>query len=277
MNALDTLCNIIAQRGIASEKLHKREVGYDLLLARSLLRNNCVVQSVACDACDDPHDAQVVFEDGTYGHYCPDFGFIQLDDFDIKGVQADIAKLVGMLADTLDCKRRKATPIRSDVSRIGALDTPKGDLVLYFTPVLRDETQAQNVMAALGQEVHAAFRLILTAEGALSVAGAKTACLAGVFDLSDRGRTLETIVDPRVIVGAPKEIQNGRPSPYATKLAGLILPRIADGSALTGRNAEARVIGQLFQSKYPSEKQPSVSVIRKQVTKLHGGSKLDQN
>ncbi len=277
MSALNTLCNVIAQRCIVSKASCKELEGFGKLIADGLLHDDYVVQSVFCDACDDPHDAEVVYDQGKYGHFCPNFGFVQLSRENLIGIRPDIGKLVESLAEVLDCKRRKASPIHGDTWRIGALDTQAGDLVLYFAPTLNDEMCAKGVAIALTQEMNAAFRLVLTANGTLTVSGSKTALLNEVFELTGEGHTLSLLVDLNLIVGAPSKIRNGRPSPYATKLTNLILTRIADNTARSGRNSEARAIDQLFRAKYSKDQPPSLPTIQRHITKHRTGSKLDQN
>ncbi len=272
MTAIETLSSIIAQRGKASKSFYHGHAGFDLLAQTGFIRDSGLVQSVPCDACDDPHDAELVFEHDTYGYHCPDVGFVGLTVLSSRAIQPDIGKLVADLADAFDCKKRKSTPVKDETWRIGALETPAGDLALYFHPRLETEHDAHAVEAALLQETRAVFRLIISAVGTLSAPNAKGVQLSEIVEFGGDSGKLASLTDLRTVVGAPQEPSNGRPSPYAVKLSRLILGRIEEGSAIAGRNAEAREIGDIYTAKYPTEKAPSVSTIKRHMTNLLGGS-----
>lgn len=272
MTAVETLSSIIAQGGKASKAFYQRRGGFDLLAGSGFVRCRGVVQSVVCEECNDPHDAEVVFANGSYGIYCPDAGFAELTAQSIEAIQPDIGRLVADLAGVFDCKRRKSTPVHGETWRIGAIDTPAGDLVLYFHPSLQTEQDVRAVEVALLHEVGAMFRLVITAVGKASVLNAKTVQLADIVEVVSGAANLATIADPRTIAGAPKVPNTGRPSPYAEKLSSLILRRIEDGSALPGLNAEARAIGDLYSAKYKAEQVPSFSATKRHITKLRAGS-----
>lgn len=272
MTAVETLSSIIAQGGKASKAFYQHRVGFDLLTGSEFVSCRGVVQSISCEECNDPHDAHVVFANGSYGIYCPDAGFARLTAQSIEAIQPDIGRLVADLAGVFDCKRRKSTPVHGETWRIGAIDTPVGDLVLYFHPSLQTEQDVRAVEAALLHEVGAMFRLIITAVGTVSVLSAKTVRLADIVEIVSGTGKLATFTDPRAIAGAPKVPSNGRPSPYADKLSLLILQRIEGGTALTGLNEEARAIRKLFGAKYPIEAVPSTSTVKRKVNDLRASS-----
>jgi hypothetical protein len=272
LSAIETLCDIIAQRGKASKPSYKSKAGFSALEQARLICDDGKVQSVLCDACDDPHSAAVIFEGGTYGHFCPDAGFVKLAPQRIKATKADVGNLVSALSEVLSCKRRKSTPISGETWRVGGLDTSDGQLAVYFHPVLRDERDAKDLRNALASEMRSQFRLVLTAAGTLAIDGANIALLADVFEVSDADGSLALSMDPRQIVGAQDQSSPGRPSLYKDNLRALILERIAEGKALPGRNAEARALRDIYPEKYPEKTSPSLPTIQKHLTKIRAGS-----
>lgn len=270
MGGVETLESIVAQRGKASMRYYQCRNGFDLIVGAGLVRVGGVVQSVPCDACDTPHDAEVAFADGTYGIYCSEAGFVPLDVASISAIEPDTQKLVSELASAFDCKRRKSAPIHGKTWRIGAVDTPTGDLALYFHPTLQDDIDVREVQAAFANEVGSAFRLILTAKGTLSASGSKTARLSEMVELASATQAFVPIANPRTIAGAPQAANYGRPSPYADKLASLIGQRANAGHTLNGHNAEARA--QLYRARHPDEPAPSLPTIKRFITKYRTGS-----
>lgn len=272
MTAVATLAKIIAQRGKSSQAYFQHQIGYDQLVETGFVRVHGIAQSVFCVSCDDPHDAEVVYQSRTYGYYCPEAGFASLDDHNIRAVEPNIAKLVTDLAIVFDCKRRKSTPVNGNTWRIGAIDTPAGDLTLYFHPSLQRESDVGEVRAAFANEINSAFRLIITAIGALPVSGAKTARLTDIVELVDSAGSLAAISAPHTIAGAPLAAKNGRPSTYAGKLSSLISQRSETGEALNGRNEEAKAVAQRYRARHPKETTPSLPTIKRHITLFRAGS-----
>lgn len=271
MTAIETLASIIAQRSKASKALFEKRVGFDPLTKTGLVALTGKVQSVLCDACSDPHDAEVVFRDGIYGVYCHEAGFCRVDESDIAAIKPDIGTLVANLAALFDCKRRKSTPIHAETWRIGAIDTPGGDLALYFHPSMQSEQDVSTVQSALRDEARSAFRLIITAVGKLPVAGDKSAELMDVVELDNRTNELTALADPSVIVDAPQAVKNGRPNLYAYKLEPLILRRIKDGSSHAGLNKESKAIREVLAKSSPDGQVPSLSTIKSYLSKTRTG------
>lgn len=271
MTAIEALSSIIAQRGKASKAFFEKQVGFDQLIEAGLVEVTGKVQSIFCDACSDPHDAEVVFRDGNYGFYCHEAGFLRVDESDVTAIKPNIGKLVAHLAALFDCKRRESTPIHGDTWRIGAIDTPGGDLTLYFHPSLQNEQDVGAIQSALHDETRSAFRLVVTAVGKLPVAGAKSAELTDVVDLDNRANELTALIDPRIIVGAPQAVTNGRPNLYADKLEPLILRRIKDGSAHAGLNKEAKAIREVLAERSSDGQVPALTTVKTYLSNLRAG------
>lgn len=272
MTAIGTLCEIIAQRGKAAKAFYQDCVGFDQLAKTDLIKVSGKVQSIFCDGCSDPHDADIVFEDGCYGFYCHDAGFVQIDDKDTDAIKPSVEMLVADLASAFKCRRRKSTPIRADTWRVGTIDTPGGDLAIYFHPSLLSIDDVADVQAALLGETKSTFQLILTAIGALPVSGAKAAPLFDVVELAATANELRPLVDLRSIVGAPFSKMNGRPNTYESDLRHLFEQRKNSGIALPGLNAEARAIREVYNDLPIDKPAPSLSAIKRYLSEFRTGS-----
>lgn len=272
MSAIALLCEIIAQGAKACTRSFCTRAGYDALVHCGYARETGVVQSCACHECDDPHDAEIVWENDHYGFFCPENGFVPVERSKITGVQPNLPNLVAGLAAALDCKRRKTTPVHGMTWRIGAVETPTGDLMLYFHPLLRSAGDVRDLETALGREIRSPFRLIVTADGALSVLVGKTARLDEVAELDIvSGRMLAT-ADVRAIVEAPRAISDGRPNQFGARLQTLIQSRIQAGNALPGRNEEAQAILIAYRDQFPNAQPPSLPTIKRYLTEERRGS-----
>lgn len=227
-----------------------------------------MISSIACAECNDPHTAQIVFEDGAYGYFCPDLGFASLAREQLSKVTPDIPCLVDQLADAFDCKRRKAKPVHGETWRIGAVSTDQGDIVLYFQPRLSDEDDSRQLAEALSREVHAPWRLVISAEGQLLILGATTVALSDVVEVSPLDGCLVPLIDPCTLVGVPKGKSSGAPNRYGELLTALIQSRSDSGQNLTGRNEEAKAVLAIFERTYPNQKPPSISRMQDYVTKV---------
>ena len=136
MNALDLLATLFAQRGRIRSVEYSSLPAYDQLLKAGLLEETGVVSSIMCHGYDQPHDAKIVYEGKQYGYFCPDFGFIPKKRSELIATQPDLSVLAAQIADHLNCKRRKLTPLEGNSWRIGAIDSPAGDVVLYLKPTM---------------------------------------------------------------------------------------------------------------------------------------------
>ncbi len=271
MTAIALLCEIIAQGGKVPASFYRNAPAFTALLRHGYLREAGVVMSLVCNECEAPHAAPVVFEDGRYGYYCPDLGYSPLERTDLQAVQPDLPRLVERLAQTLECKRRKASALHAQTWRIGAVETDAGEITLYFHPFLQGEEDVTNLMGALAREVRSPYRLILTAAGTLPIPDAKSALLADVVEIVTNPAGIAVLADPRDIVEAPRKNLGGAPSRYQDILAPLIQSRIVDGTALDGRNKEAKAIQAILMARKSVAKLPSMSSIKYYVTKLRAG------
>jgi hypothetical protein len=89
-------------------------------------------------------------------------GYPETRSGDVKAVTPHVPKLIESLAGAFPCKRRKATALRCAAWRVGVVETDQGDVMLFFHPSLRDETDLRALCDALSREVRSAWKLIIT-------------------------------------------------------------------------------------------------------------------
>ena len=136
MDAVDLFATLLAQRGRVLGIEYSSFPAYRDLINAGLIDESGVVSSITCEECDQPHDAPIVFEGSQYGHYCPDLGFIAKTRAELIAIRPNLGSFVAQIVDTLACKRRKSTPVDNNTWRIGSIESPAGDVVLYLHPTL---------------------------------------------------------------------------------------------------------------------------------------------
>ena len=272
MNAVDLFAALLAQRGRVQSIGYSSFPAYDDLIKAGLIEETGVVSSMMCGDCDHPHDAKIVFEGSQYGHYCPQRGFVSKPRSELIAVQPNLKAFVSQVADALDCKRPKSSPLDKDTWRIGAIESTAGDLVLYLHPTLQDARDIRDVKAALASEVKTPFGVILTSRGTLTAPPFVTAQLEDVLSFAPRARKFTVIADIHTIAGVPELRTGGRPNEYEKPLGELIALRASQGRALKGRNVEAKAIIVEFKSQFPKIDCPSLSTVQRYVTKIRSGS-----
>lgn len=270
MSAVNLLGDAICHGGKLSVASLRNPRDVHSLIGCGLLRDAGVVASYVCMECDEPHTAEVVFEQGTYGFFCPDLGHISLKRQQIAAVEPNMPSLIECLADTFSCTRRKTSPVHGNTWRIGALRTDHGDVTLYFHPRLVDEADARDLANALSREVVSKWRLVVTACGQLPVSGTATVPLGELVEFLQGPTCFIPVVDPLTIVGVPISPKTGAPNRFGENCMALIRSRIASGTALSGRNEEARAVyTQLQRDLGPNA--PSLPTVKKYVTEARSG------
>ena len=272
MSAIGLLSEIVAQGAKAAAGPLRSNPDYQSLVRHGYLSEAGVVSSIACMECESPHDAEIVFDDGQYGYFCHEFGFVAVQRADIQSVVQDYKQLVERLADAFSCKRRRLAPVHESTWRIGAVETGHGELALYFQPVLKDELHAFDLVDALNREVRSSWRLIVTATGLLPIPGTKSVLLRDLVTLNAKDGGLIAQADPGEFLGVPKNRKIGSPNLYEKSLVPLIHSRIQNNKALTGVNEEARAILNEFQNLRPGEKAPSLPTIKRYLSGVRNGS-----
>ncbi|WP_370301265.1 hypothetical protein [Pseudooceanicola sp.] len=270
MSAVDLLAGIIAEgTKVSVASLQNPQIARSLL-KHGLLRDAGVIGSVVCLDCDEPHAAPVVFDTGEYGYYCPINGFVSLAREEIVAVDVNLPSLINRLADAFGCRRRKSTPIHGNTWRVGAVHTDHGDVMIYFHPRLANEFDARDLMDALGREMASRWRLIITAQGRLPTTGATHVELYEITAFPENGEGLVSIVDLRKIMGVPESPKTGAPNRFGEKIMALIRSRIADGTALPGRNEEAKAVLTLIRQG-PGPDFPTLTTVKGYVSKARAG------
>lgn len=272
MDAVDLFAALLAQRGRVRSVDYSSFPAYSDLIKAGLIEETAVVSSVICDECDQPHDAKVVFEGSQYGYYCHDLGFISKPRSALIAALPNLKVFVAQISEALECKRAKSTPLDKDIWRIGAIDSPTGDIVLYLLPSLQDARELTAFEAALIAEIRSPFGVALTSIGTLSLPPYATALLQDVLDFDPIAGKLNVVADLEAIAGAPKKRNGGRPNEYSKTLGELSAVREKEGRTLEGRNEEARALRADFKAKFPNDNCPSLSIVGKFVTALRSGS-----
>jgi hypothetical protein len=247
LNAIELFATLLAQRGCVRSVEYSSFPAYNDLIKARLIEETGVVSSLVCDECEQTHDARVVYEGSQYGYYCPDLGFISKPRTELITVQPNVGGFIAQIADALACKRRKSSPIDKETWRIGALDNPAGDVVLYLHPTLQGAQDMRDFQATLAGEVKPTFGVVLTSQGTLTAPPFVTVRLDDVLSFVPIAGKLIVIADLRTIAGVPEQRTGGRPNDYRKPLSDLIALRAKQGRTLQGRNAEAKALLAEFQ------------------------------
>lgn len=275
MDAINLFCSLLAQRGRVNSAEYSSFPAYHDLIKAKLIEEIGVVSCMICNECERPHDAKIVYEGSQYGHYCPELGFVSKTRSELVAVQPNLSAFVSQVADALDCKRRKSSPLDQNTWRIGAIESTTGDVVLYLHPTLHSAQDIKNVQSALANEVKSTFGVILTSQGALNAPPFVTAQLDDILSFDLKVGKFTVVADIHAIAGVRKSPTGGRPNEYRKPLSDLVELRAKHGNTLKGRNAEAKALRLEFMAQFPNRKTPSLSVVKDYVSKFRSGLKLD--
>ncbi len=268
MQPIELLCEIAAQRGKVAAFQYSQEPFFPALLAHGFFEMAGVLQSVTCLTCDTAHEAEIVHHSGSDGYFCPEAGFVPIPENEISAVRANLSKLIAGLANAFDCRARKTSPVSGETWRVGKVSSEAGDVAIYFRPTLQTEGDAKDLAAAFAQEARSTYRLVLTAAGALKVGSAKTVPFSEIVEFDLSGPEFRAVADLRDLVGAPRKNPGGAPNRYGQALSALIAQRIKDGTALAGRNEEARAVLADCKQSNPQRRPPSLSSVKDYVSKV---------
>ena len=271
MTAIALLAQIIAQRSKVASASFRTEPDFKQLMEYGYLRDAGVLSSLTCIDCDQAHDAEVVFDHGQYGYFCPDLGFVPTARDAVQAVIPDTPKLIQSLADAFQCKRRKASPLHGQTWRIGAVDLDQGDAILFFHACLRAEEELRAFHDAQSREVRSSWRLIVTAEGELPVREATSIRLDELVEMDTNDGRLVPISNLGVLLGVPVTNTGGAPNRFGAPLTALIEHRIKNQQALTGLNKESDAVLALFERDQPDLKPPSRSSVKAYLSKIRAG------
>lgn len=272
MNAVDLFATLLAQRSNVRKSQYSALPAYDHLIKAGLIEDAGVVSSIFCGECDHPHDANIVFENNGYGYYCPAIGFIPTPRSDLIATRPNVSAFVTQIADHLNCKRRKSTALHGDIWRVGAIDTPAGDVALYLAPNMQNGDDVRDVQSILVGAVKSAFGLVLTATGGLSVPPFVTVQLQDILSVDPNTGQITVTANLETIAGVPQQRGGGRPNDYKGPLTELAAIRTRQGRTLKGRNEEAKALQAEFTAQFPNKKTPSIQTVKRFVTAVRSGS-----
>ena len=270
MDAAELFAEIITQ-GKAAAAPYSKFLTFRSLRAAGLLHEAGVVGSVLCDECNHTHDAAVIFDNGQYGFFCPDLGFISRRRIEVAAVRANIPAFVAQLAEVLECKRRKSTPIAGNTWRVGNVPGPTADVSVYFQPRLVDAADLHVFKDALAREVRPEHSIVFTAAGTLEAPPLKTVLLEDAMTFDVAAGQFDMELDLRAIAGVPKAMTGGRPGVHKPRLMGLLQEREDRGDAKEGRNAEAQAVLSEYQKTFAQEMPPALSLVKTYVTEFRRG------
>ena len=271
MSAISLLSEMIAQGGKVSAINYSDHPAFSGLRRNGYLVETGVAASVVCDECDEAHTAEVVFDHGRYGYFCPDLGFVTVDREDLSAVQPDVTFLIKCLAQVLDCKKRMSKPMNKNTWRIGSVSGDVGEVVLYFHPSLQTEEDVRDLNRALASEVRADWRLIVTTRGKLPIPEAQSVLLEDLAESERCSGSLRILADPADLVGMPRKKKGGRPRAHLADLDKIILQRVESCTAIEGINAEAKAVLAEFKATRPAKAAPSYSTIKRRLKEIRVG------
>ncbi len=273
--SIETLCQILCHDGSITARRYRAKPGYKSLLKAGLIEESGVVEGWYCDDCSQGHAASIVHEQGRYGYFCLELGFVPLERDAIVAVKACVAKLISRLADLLKASTRKSEPVRGHTWRIGRLRSEHGDLSIYYHPALASADDLSELKLAIADEVGTRFRLILNATGTLPVGGSRVVSLSEVVEIGSDGE-IEMATDIWALAGLVVTSPTGRPNTYGAPVKDLARQRIASGEALRGLKTEANVIKGLLWNE-ETKKGPSLTSVRRYLAEVREGPKKGQN
>lgn len=271
MDAVSLLCEIIGQAGKVAAQAYRGDARYGVLLDAGLIQRDGLVQSVLCENCDIPHDAEIALEGGTYGHYCPELGFVHVEHADLVAVRANLASLVEQLHATFECSQGGISQLGPQTWRVGLVDTPGGRAVVYFHTCLQNEDDLVSLENALRGQIRREYALVVTAAGHLPYRDAGTFTLAQMVQLDLGATRLRKSVSVAESVGAPPRSTGGRPSIYRDRFKAMLADRAARGVAVKGRNEEAKAVLLDYRRQRPDDPAPKLSTVKSYVSEFRGG------
>ena len=270
MNAISLLSEIIGQAGKVAAQAYRNDTRYGVLLDAGLLKSDGLVQSVFCENCDVPHDAEIVFERGLYGHFCPDLGLVPVEREDLVAVRPNLAVLVEHLHAAFECQPGGISQLGPQTWRVGLVDTPGGRGVVYFHTCLQNDDDLISLENALRGQIRRDYALVVTAAGHLPYRDAAIYTLAQMVRLDLGTARLRRIVRVAEAVGAPPRPTGGRPSIYRERFQAMLADRAAKGMAEKGRNEEAKAVLLDYHRRYPGETAPKLPTVKAYVSEFRG-------
>lgn len=257
------LCILLDQRAPVLAADYQVLAAYQVLLNSGLIEERGFVSSIVCNECDTPHDAEIVFEAGKYGYFCPDLGFLVRERSELAAATPNVKTLITRLADALACRQRKASPISGSIWRVGFVDSDQGQISVYYRSRLITADDFQLLDEALAREIRTQYRMVLTAAQTAGFKDHKIASLSDVIDIDARSGSISFTSDLHALCDLPVQNKAGRPSPHRERLQTLMQERAQSGEVLEGVNAEAKALMAMYKEQFPTESAPSLSTVKR--------------
>ena len=271
MSAVALLCELILQNGKVAAQDYREDVRYGALLDAGLIQSDGVVQSVLCDDCDAPHDAEIVFEDHSYGYHCPDLDFVPVERASLVAMRPNFANLMEQLCIAFECEPGSGMRLGPRTWRLGLVETPGGRVVVYFHPSLVTDNDLNELENALRTEIRRDFGLIVAAAGQLRYRENITRILTQMVRVDIETGNLRAIASVADAVNAPAKPTGGRPNLHRERLHLLLSERTEQGLARSGRNEEAEAVLVAYSARFPDIPPPHLSTVRAYVSKYRSG------
>jgi hypothetical protein len=104
------------------------------------------------------------------------------------------------------------------------------------------------------------------------VAGATVARLGDVVHIDDETGRLIVTADLADVAGVAARRSGGAPNRFGEAVKQMIDARIVAGTALPGRNEEAKAILDAFGKRDPNSQPPSLATVKRYMSENRGGS-----
>lgn len=231
-----------------------------LLTRFGLATTEASSSAVLCNACSLDHAAAVVSNpsSGEIGWFCPESGFVPAANTSLEIVRAKPEQLVALLAEKLNCRRRRQKPlIEGKLWRVGTFDFEEQGVTVYLALGISDTEIAVEVASAIAAEAGLGRGLLLTpnlsGNAGFVVARCAVASLEDIVAVDD-GALKTNQRDTATLAGVELRSRGGRPQhPGKAEAQALIRSRFAASEAEGSKRAEARAVSRLLGDRAPGE------------------------
>jgi hypothetical protein len=284
LNMVQLLCDLAEA---SSEVFRASEVGFarrsdlERLVELGAIEPGPRPETVACNACDADHPALIEYdsEQQRYVHFCPEAGFVAVNDADLVTCRYRPEWLVDWLAKALSITSplcRALVPGR--VWQLGDAMCGDTQATVIFARHVSSQVDLDRLASSL-RPIHPADKgLVITT----SPRAARQVQLPGGYELlplpeivrpSRDGLMLDLVrlgswikgMAVKTAKGAPT--RSGRPSPRA-RILQIYNARRGQGQPLVSYLAEAKAILAEWRLHVPDQTLPHLSTVRRHVTQL---------
>ncbi|MFK7945448.1 MAG: hypothetical protein AB8B85_21420 [Paracoccaceae bacterium] len=261
MTTTELLNSLLERHGFSAPRKELPYPDQIILLRRlDLASVEPSTSSVLCDACDLDHTSRIISDSATdrIGWHCPEAGFVPATNADLQAVRFNPGRLVTLIADALDCRRRRSQPlIDTSLWRVGSFEYANEVVSLYLALRLHDIEAVNATSEKLSSEpgLHRGLLLTPNISGAagISIARCRIAALEELISFED-GELVADQDRAAGLAGVEVRLSGGRPGhPRRREAETLIRARIAKGELKSSKRAEARAIKQMMGKGAPGE------------------------